>query len=293
VNNGGVYRYGGIDILTKHLQLFENSYVRSTVDAFQKAIATDVNKNGKTQTQAIIDNQNLLVQNTYTYLKPEQITSFDVGYKSSLAGNKLFVDVDAYYNVYNNFIDQIEISVPNKGQVGQVTNGIDSTIFAVADKSKYNTYRMWTNAKSVYFNYGATAGAHYNFYKNFTLGGNVSYAALQKIDARDTGLETPFNTPKYITNLSLSNREILKNVGFSISWRWQDSFVWKSQLANGTVAAYQTVDAQVTYRVPKLLSSVKLGGSNLLNQKYTQYTAGPSIGAFYYVTVTVDGLLKR
>ncbi|MBI1767337.1 MAG: TonB-dependent receptor [Bacteroidetes bacterium] len=293
VNNGGVYRYGGIDILTKHLQLFENSYVRSTVDAFQKAIANDVNKNGKPQTQAILDNRGLLSQNTYTYLKPEEITSFDIGYKSSLLNNKLFVDVDAYYNIYNNFVDQIEISVPNKGQVGQLSNGLDSTIFQVADKSKYNTYRMWTNAKSTYFNYGASAGAHYNLYKKFSLGGNVSYAALQKIDVKDTGLETPFNTPKYIVNLNFGNREVVKNFGFMISWRWQDSFDWKSQLANGTVTAYQTLDAQVTYKVPQFYSSIKIGGSNLLNQKYYQYTAGPSIGAFYYMMVTVDGLFKK
>ncbi len=184
VNNGGVYRYGGIDILTKPLHLFENSYVRTTVDVFQKAIIKDVNTGGKTQTQAILDNQGLLKQNTYTYLKPEEITSFDVGYKGSLAGGKLFVDVDAYYNIYNNFIDQIEISVPNNGQVGQLSNGVDSTIFQVADKTKYKTYRMWTNSKSTYFNYGATAGVNYNFYKKFNVSGNVSYSALQKIDTR-------------------------------------------------------------------------------------------------------------
>lgn len=293
VNNGGVYRYGGIDILTKDKRLFENSYVRSTVDAFQKANLNDVNNNGKTQNQAILDNQGLLKQNSYTYLKPEEITSFDIGYKSSLLGNKLYVDVDAYYNVYNNFIDQIEISVPSKGQVGQTVNGVDSTIFQVADKSKYTTYRMWTNAKSTYFNYGATAGAHYNFYQNFSIGGNMSFATLQKIDAKDTGLETPFNTPKYIFNLSLSNREVVKNVGFNISWRWQDAFLWKSQLANGIVPAYQTVDAQVSYKIPSLYSSIKIGGSNIFNTYYTQYTAGPSIGAFYYVTIIVDGLLRK
>lgn len=293
VNNGGVYRYGGIDILTKNLRLFENSYVRSTVDNFQKAILNDVNNKGKSQSQAILDNQGLLKQNTYTYLKPEEITSFDIGYKGSLLDNKLFVEVDAYYNIYNNFIDQIEISVPSKGQVGQVTNGIDSTIFQVADKSKYTTYRMWTNAKSTYFNYGATAGAHYNFYKSYTFGGNVSYATLQKIDAKDVGLETPFNTPDYIVNLSFGNREVVRNVGFTVSWRWQDAFVWKSQLANGTVLAYQTVDAQVTYKIPQIYSSIKIGGSNIFNTRYTQYTAGPAIGAFYYVTVTVDGLLRK
>jgi len=293
VNNGGVYRYGGIDILTKDMRLFENSYVRTTVDAFQKAFLNDVNKNGKTQTQAALDNQNLLVKNTYTYLKPEEITSFDAGYKGSLLNNRLFVDVDAYYNIYNNFIDQIEISVPKKGQVGQLYNGLDSTIFQMTNKTNYTTYRMWTNAKSTYFNYGATAGAHYNFYKKFIVGGNVSYAVLQKIDAKDTGLETPFNTPKYIVNLNVGNRELIKNLGFMLSWRWQDSFIWKSQLANGTVAAYQTFDAQVTYRVPQLKSSIKVGGSNLLNNYYYQYTGGPAIGAFYYATITIDGLLKK
>ncbi len=78
-----------------------------------------------------------------------------------------------------------------------------------------------------------------------------------------------------------------------ISWRWQDSFIWKSQLANGTVAAYQTVDAQITYKLPQLYSAIKVGASNLFNQSYYQYTAGPSIGAFYYVTITVDGLLRK
>ncbi|GHN01773.1 membrane protein [Cytophagales bacterium WSM2-2] len=293
VNNGGVYRYGGMPMLTQHLQLFENSYVRTTVDAFQKAFLNDVNTQGKTQAQAILDNRGLLVQNTYTYLKPEEITSFDVGYKGSLLNDKLFLDVDAYYNVYNNFIDQIEISVPGKGQVGALTNGLDSTIFSMADKSKYTTYRMWTNAKSTYFNYGASAGAHFNFYKKFTLGGNLSYAALQKVDAKDTGLETPFNTPRYIANVSFGNRALTERFGFMLSWRWQDSFVWKSQLANGIVAAYSTLDAQVTYKIPQLNSNIKFGGTNILNQNYTQYTAGPSIGVFYYITVTVDGLLKK
>jgi iron complex outermembrane receptor protein len=294
INNGGVIRYGGIDILTKDLRLFENSYVRSSADAFQKAVLNDINKNGKTKSQAILDNQGLLVQNTYTYLKPEEITAFDLGYKSSLLNNTLYIDVDGYYNIYQNFIDQIEINVPKKGQVGVASsNGIDSTVVAMNDKSQYTTYRMWTNAKSKYFNYGASLGVSYNFFKKYTLSGNYSYAKLEKIDAKDKGLETPFNTPRHIVNLSFSNREVIKNLGFSVAWRWQTSFVWKSQLANGTVPAYQTIDAQVTYRVPSLFSTVKVGGSNIFNREYYQYIGGPTIGALYYVSITVDGLLRK
>jgi outer membrane receptor protein involved in Fe transport len=133
----------------------------------------------------------------------------------------------------------------------------------------------------------------YNFFKKYTISGNYSYAQLDKVDKQDTGLETAFNTPKHIVNLSFSNREVVKNLGFSVAWRWQNNFEWKSQLANGTVPAYKTVDAQVTYRLPKIYSTVKVGGSNIFNQRYYQYIGGPEIGALYYVAVTIDGLLKK
>lgn len=294
IKNGGVIRYGGIDILTEKDRLFENSYVRSTVDAFQKAVLNDVNKNGLSTNDAIVRNQNQLVQNTYTYLKPEEITAFDFGYKATLLDNRLYIDADAYYNIYDNFIDQIEINVPTKGQVGvaDASTGVDSTVFAMNDKSKYTTYRMWTNAKSTYYNYGASLGVSYNLVKKYTVTGNYSYSKLDKIDSKDTGLETAFNTPKHIVNVSISNREVVKNVGFSVAWRWQSDFVWKSQLANGTVPSYKTVDAQITYKLPRLYSSVKIGGANIFNERYYQYIGGPTIGALYYVSVTVDGLLK-
>lgn len=76
-------------------------------------------------------------------------------------------------------------------------------------------------------------------------------------------------------------------------YRWQQSFLWESPLANGVMPAYQTIDAQVTYRLPSIKSSVKLGGTNIFNQRYIQYAAGPTIGGLYYASVTVDGLLNR
>ena len=104
---------------------------------------------------------------------------------------------------------------------------------------------------------------------------------------------TGFNTPKYVTNISFGNREIIQNVGFIVVWRWQDSFLWQSPLANGIVPAYQTVDAQVTYRVPQPNRNVgpltfKLGGSNVFNNRYVQYAAGPTIGGLYYLAITWD-----
>ena len=90
---------------------------------------------------------------------------------------------------------------------------------------------------------------------------------------------TGFNTPKWATNLSFGNSELVKNIGFNIVWRWQDAFLWESPLVTGNISAYNTIDAQVTFRFPKLKSQIKVGGADIFNNRYLQYAGGPTIGA--------------
>jgi len=84
-----------------------------------------------------------------------------------------------------------------------------------------------------------------------------------------------------------------RNVGFNVVCRWQYTFVWESPLANGIVPVYNTIDAQVNLRVPDLHTTIKIGGANLLNTRYIQYAAGPTLGGLYYVAVTYDGTVIR
>lgn len=93
---------------------------------------------------------------------------------------------------------------------------------------------------------------------------------------------TGFNTPQWTSNLSFGNREIVKNIGFNIVWRWQQSFLWESPLVTGHIPAYNTIDAQVTFRFPKLNSQLKAGGADIFNKRYIQYAGGPTIGGLYY-----------
>ena len=72
-----------------------------------------------------------------------------------------------------------------------------------------------------------------------------------------------------------------------------DSFLWESPLVNGRVSAINNIDAQITLRVPAVKSTFKFGGTNVLNNRYIQYAGGPTIGALYYVAITVDGLLRK
>jgi iron complex outermembrane receptor protein len=292
VNNGNVRRVGGLAHINNGLGYLENSYTLASVNAFNAAYNKDRNTalaTNQVDSAAALKNSALLQVTALSPTRPERINSFEVGYKSVLLNNKLVLDIDAYYNQYDGFLGQVEVSVPKDGTVGSEASVID---MVAANRSKQTRYRVYTNAKNKYNNYGSSLGVTYNFYKKFTLSGNVNYNNIVANTEKDVFV-TGFNTPKWATNLSFGNREVVKNVGFNIVWRWQDAFLWESPLVNGRVPSYYTVDAQVTYRLPALKTTIKTGASNLFNNRYIQYAGGPTIGGLYYVAITVDGLLKN
>lgn len=291
VNNGNVRRVGGLSYINEGLGYLDNSYTLTSVNAFNAAYNKDRNTalpSNQVDSAAALKNRSLLEVTALSPTQPERINSFEAGYKSVLLNNKLVLDIDGYYNQYSGFLGQVEVAVPTDGSVGSDPSVID---MVAANRSKQTRYRVYTNAKNKYNNYGSSLGVTYAFYKTFTLSGNINYNNIVTNKEKDVFV-TGFNTPKWATNLSFGNRAIVKNVGFNIVWRWQDAFLWESPLVNGAVPAYNTVDAQVTVKVPKLKSSIKTGGSNIFNRRYIQYAGGPTIGGLYYVAITVDGLLK-
>ncbi|MRG47706.1 TonB-dependent receptor plug domain-containing protein [Chitinophaga sp. SYP-B3965] len=288
VNNGNVRRVGGLSYINEGLGYLENSYTINSVNNFNNAVNKDV-ADGLTPNNAAVKNKALLEVTNLSPTQPERINSFEVGYRSVLLGNKIVVDADAYYNRYDGFLGQVEVAVPSTGKVGTDESVID---MLAANRTKQTRYRVYTNAKQKYDNYGASLGLTYNFYKKWTLAGNLNYNAIVENKQKDV-FATGFNTPDWVSNISIGNRELLKNFGFNVVWRWQNTFYWESPLANGDVPAYNTVDAQVNYRIPKIKTTIKVGGSNLLNNRYIQYAAGPTLGGLYYAAITVEGLLTK
>ncbi len=296
VNNGRVKRVGSLSYIDEGLGYLENSYTQASVINFNAAVSAQGNTDA-----AALANRNLLVAANLPKARPEHISSFEVGYKSILFNNKLVIDIDAYSNVYDGFLGQVQVYVP-KGE----TVGSDAAVIAMLDRNRDATigtantvaskgqdrYRVYTNAKNDYHNFGSALGMTYNFYKKYTLAGNINFNKMRSNSTNDVFI-TGFNTPAWATNLSFGNREVVKNIGFTITWRWQDAFVWESPLVTGDVAAYSTIDAQVNYRLPKTKSTIKVGASNILDHRYIQYAGGPTIGGLYYVAITVDGILKK
>jgi len=278
INSGGVKRVGGLPVMSNGI--FENSYLRASIDAFQAANTNDVNRNGLTVAQAIDKNKTLLKRNSYSYLQPEQVKGLEAGYRGVFFNEKISLDVDFYYNIYKNLMAQVEANIPKPGNA-------DSVAWYLNDKQKQDRYRLWTNSKTVSYNYGGTLGISWELPAKFKLSGNVTLAKLDRTDQKD-GLEEGFNTPTWIYNLTIGNPSIFNHFGFQVNYRRQSSYLWQSSLATGIVPAYSTVDAQIQYNNEKNKLNIKLGATNLFNRYYYSFIGGPSIGGFYYCTTTVS-----
>ena len=296
VNNGRVRRVGSLPYINEGLGYLENSYTQASVIDFNAAVSAQGNTDA-----AALANRNLLVTANLPKADAEKITSFEIGYKGILLNNDLSVDIDAYVNNYTGFLGQVQVYVPigtsvgtNAATIAMLDRNRDATVASSGNSASQgqDRYRVYTNAKNTYQNYGSSLGLTYNFYRNYTASGNVNYNKMQSNQTNDIFV-TGFNTPEWATTFIFGNREVVKNVGFQVAWKWQDKFLWESPLVTGNVTGFQTVDAQATLRIPSLKSTVKLGGSNILNSRYIQYAGGPTIGALYYISVTLDGLLQK
>lgn len=298
VNNGRVKRVGILPVINEGLGFRENSYTQSSVVNFNAAVKAAGNTDS-----AALANRALLKVASLPDGRPEGIKSFEFGYKSVLFGNKLIVDFDTYLNIYDGFLGQVQVFVPKGEEVGS-----DAAVLAMLDINRdartptaavpnaaskgQERYRVYTNAKNSYTTYGSSLGVTWNFYKTFAISGNANYNNIKGNRTPDLFV-TGFNTPKWTTNISFGNRAIARNVGFNIVWKWQDAFLWESPLVTGAVSAINNIDAQVTFRIPKVKSTIKVGGSDILNNRYIQYAGGPTIGALYYASITLDGLLNK
>ena len=180
----------------------------------------------------------------------------------------------------------IEVNIPEVGNPFDA----DSLDAAAISFLNYNYQHINTgvNAKKYIKAGGAEAAADFNFYKSYYLSANFAY--------QNENLNTDFDlfvflvhSPKYKSNVSISNDKVYKNVGFSVNWRWTDA-VAKNQndnnpYINNNLAAKSVIDMQISYKASKWNTVFRIGASNLLNHYYLESANGPSIGGIYYFSV--------
>lgn len=214
------------------------------------------------------------------YIQPEQLTAFEVGYKGVI-NNKILVDINGYFNQYNNFMSQQTVFAKN---AGTATTG---------SWAAGTAFRPYINSKVPVSSQGLGIGVSYKLPKNFMFTGNYSAALFSADIDPDDEFQIAFNTPGDRFKLGISNRGgLVKNMGFSINYRWQDRFLWRSAFGHGYIPAYGVLDAQVNYKIKSLKSIIKLGASNIGNNEYRTSFGAPFIGQMYYLSITFDQALN-
>ena len=67
-------------------------------------------------------------------------------------------------------------------------------------------------------------------------------------------------------------------------YRWQDAFYYEGDFSNGNIPAINTLDFQISYKIPAAKTLIKLGANNLLNEYYTNGMGNSVVGGLYYVS---------
>jgi len=214
-------------------------------------------------------------------VKPEQVTSAEVGYRGKL--DKVIVDMSVYYNSYKDFISQQRVASPFYGTAGD--GGL--SVLAIAN-SDFQGYSAYTNAEAKVNSYGASIGLSTKVFGDFDLGGSYTYAKLDFDQEKYPNFVTNFNTPEHKFKATFGNDELFKNFGFNIAYRFSDDYYWEATFGDGLVPEFHVLDAQINLKVPSLKSTFKAGATNLTGEEYfTAYGTG-HIGSMYYVSWTIN-----
>ncbi|MBV9987040.1 MAG: TonB-dependent receptor [Chitinophagaceae bacterium] len=221
-------------------------------------------------------NSALLVEQKFGEFKAESSKSFEVGYKG-LINKTVLIDVYAYWATYKDFLSSVnalQTRVP-------VSSG--GSFLDLLDASKRIGYSIAVNTPGDVKTSGWGASLEWLLPRNFSFTGNLYHDEIGTLPA---GFVSYFNTPKYRVNMSFNNSGFGKDNrwGFSVMYRWANTFYYEGTFAVGMIPWMRTVDAMVSYKFPATKSLVKLGATNLFNKYYRTAFGSPQIGGLYYVS---------
>lgn len=266
-NNGG-----RATVTINGRRAYENSYLASSVLAFSAA-----------------GNPALLRKTNAGLVKPEEVKAFELGYRSFI--NKTSIDINGYYNIYNNFIGNLNVITPLYGLAldgGGVTNPEGPKAIQALQSGNTRTFQLYTNTPLEIESIGFGLGLSRKVYKDFEIGANYNYAEFSFDQSKDASFEAGFNTPKHRVKASIGNEKLFKNFGFNVSGRWNSEYLWQSSFADGTIDAATVIDAQLNYNFPSLKSTLKVGASNIGGKEYGQVLGAGLIGQQYFASWTIN-----
>ena len=276
-----VYQYiGALPGSDEYYGINGNSYTATSVAEYDEAVKNGDPNAGRFLRQATIET-----------IRPEKIQTFECGYKTLLF-NGLYIDINYYLNQYKDFMGSFGLWGPKKDSAGQYYH-LTPELMSKPDRDNYLTrYQRYINTPTPVTAHGFAVGTMLALSAKYSITANYNFNEQFLTDEiLKDNIINGFNTPKHKCNVAFTGRNIAKNVGFVVSYRWNDTYEFNDGFGVGPVPAYSLVDAQVSYRVPKIKTNFRLGGTNLLNNRHIEAWGSPTIGSMVYFQIVYDQLL--
>ena len=284
---GQVYAGGSSAVMTG-VNAYQNSYTAASVGAFAAFAAANP---GNTPGAAA-----LLKKTNVGFVKPEEVQAFELGYRSQYEG--INFDINGYYNIYNNFIGNLNVVAPLYGTASEtfdfaqgaptyVANPAVQTLHALAN-GNIRIFQLYTNTSLEIQSLGFGIGLSKKMFGNYDFGVSYNYAEFQFDQEKEPGFEAGFNTPKHRVKASVGNDKLIENLGFNASIRWNSEYLWESTMVDGMIDSATVIDAQINYGIPKLKSVIKIGAANIGSKEYTQVLGAGAIGQQYFASWTIN-----
>jgi outer membrane receptor protein involved in Fe transport len=221
-------------------------------------------------------------------VKPEQVQAFELGYRSVIQ-NDLSIDLNGYYNIYNDFMNTSRVITPYYGVAGtDAANPAVQLSYAALAFGDRRVYQVYTNTTAQITSFGFGAGLSKKIYKDFELGANYNYAQFNFDQSEDPSFVAGFNTPKHRIKGSFGNAKLIQNLGFNINVRWNSEYLWQSSFGDGIIPENTVLDAQINYSIPKIKSVIKVGATNLFGSDYLQVIGAGMIGQQIFASLTIN-----
>jgi iron complex outermembrane recepter protein len=258
---------------------YYNSFTESSYLAFDRAYRSG-------PPSGLNNAADLLIKTNAPLVQPEQVKAFDLGYRGNLNGFAL--DINGYYNTYNDFIGGFNVVNPLYGTAETNPTDISTTSAAAALVNRdIRVFQVYTNTRLVVKSLGFGLGLSKKIYKNFELSGNYNFSEFDFDQAKDPDFEASFNTPKHRVKATIGNDKLFKNFGISVSGRWNSAYIWESSFADGMISEATVIDAQANYNFTALKSILKIGATNIGGKEYGQVLGAGLIGQQYFVSWTI------
>jgi iron complex outermembrane receptor protein len=197
---------------------------------------------------------------------------------------RLYIDASYYYSLYDDFI----------GYVVGIDAVFDPAVPAIPQS--LSVYRISANATSRVTTQGFSVGVNYYLSDIWSINGNYTWNQLNKTGADDPIIPA-YNTPENKFNIGFSGRKfkipfIPKNKwGLNVNYKWVQGFRFEgSPQFTGDIESYGLLDGQISYDANPV--TIKLGASNMLNNKVFQVYGGPRVGRMIYLSLLFAPRIK-